>query len=89
MPTVVIEKLSESEIAQRGIRSWPIWEKDVSRFDWTYEGDEECLVIEGEVIVETDHGNFTVKAGDFVTFQDGLTCVWDIRSNIKKHYNFK
>ena len=89
MTTVVIEKLSENEISRRDIRRWPIWEKEVSRFDWVYEGDEECLILEGEVVVETDHGKFTVKAGDFVTFQDGLKCVWDIRKDIKKHYNFK
>lgn len=89
MPTVVIEKLSEEDIQKREIRKWPIWEKEISRFDWVYEGDEECLILEGEVDVETDHGKFAVKAGDFVTFQDGLKCVWDIRKNIKKHYNFK
>lgn len=89
MPTVVIEKLSEEDIQAREIRKWPIWEKEISRFDWVYEGDEECLILEGEVAVETDHGKFVVKAGDFVTFQDGLKCIWDIRKNIKKHYNFK
>ena len=89
MPTVIIEKLSEKQIIERGIRKWPIWEKDVSKFDWTYEGAEECLIIEGEVVVATDHGTFTIKAGDFVTFEDGLKCVWDIKKDIKKYYNFK
>ena len=89
MPTVIIQKLSEEDIVKRGIRKWPIWEKDVSKFDWYYDGDEECLILEGEVVVTTDHGVFTIKAGDFVTFQDGLKCVWDIKKDIKKHYNFK
>jgi uncharacterized protein len=89
MATVIIEKLSDQEIKSRGIPKWPIWEKDVSRFDWTYEGTEECLILEGEVDVETDHGKFKIKAGDFVTFEDGLKCIWDIKKDIKKHYNFK
>jgi uncharacterized protein len=89
MPTVIIQKLSEEEILRRGMRKWPVWEKEVSVFDHVYDSDEECLIIEGEVIIRTDHGDFTVKAGDFVTFRDGLKCTWDIRKNIRKYYNFK
>lgn len=89
MAKIIIEKLSESEIKKRGIKNWPIWEKEVSKFDWEYNGNEECLILDGEVTVETDEGNFTIKPGDFVTFKDGLKCVWDVKKNIKKHYNFK
>lgn len=89
MAKLIIEQLSEEEIKQRGIRKWPIWEKEVSKFPWTYDDEEECLILEGEFIVETSEGNFTVKAGDFITFKKGLDCVWDIRKPVKKHYNFK
>ncbi|MCK4638829.1 MAG: cupin domain-containing protein [Bacteroidales bacterium] len=89
MAKIIIEKLSESEIKKRGIKNWPIWEKEVSKFDWEYNGDEECLILEGEVTVETNDGNFTIKPGDFVTFKDGLKCVWDVKKNIRKYYNFK
>jgi uncharacterized cupin superfamily protein len=88
MATVIIEKLTEEEIARRGIRSWPVWEKEVSRFSWTYDGEEQCLILEGDVVIETSDGNFTLKPGDFVMFEDGLECVWDIRSAVKKHYHF-
>ncbi len=88
MATVKIEKLSEEEIAKRGIRSWPVWTKEVSRFPWSYDMEEQCYLLEGEVVIETDNGNFTLKAGDFVTFEKGLSCVWDIKSPVKKHYNF-
>lgn len=88
MAKVIIEHLAESEIGKRGIRNWPIWEKEISRFDWLYDGDEECLIIEGEVIVETEKGSFSIKKGDFVTFKSGLKCVWDIKKPIKKYYNF-
>lgn len=89
MAKVIIEKLSEKEIAERRIKSWSVWAKEVSRFNWFYDSDEECLILEGEVIVETAEGNFTVKAGDFVTFKQGLKCVWDVKVPIRKHYNFK
>lgn len=89
MATIIIEMLNEDQIILRGINKWPIWEKEVSRFEWNYEGDEECYILEGEVMIETDHGKFTVKKGDFVTFQDGLKCVWDIKKNIRKNFNLK
>lgn len=88
MEKVIIEKLSDEIINSKGIRNWPIWEKEISRFDWKYEGDEECLLLEGEVIVETENESFNIKAGDFVTFKKGLKCVWDVKSPIRKYYNF-
>ena len=88
MANIIIEHLGEDEINQRGIRNWPVWEKEISRFDWLYNGDEECLILEGEVIVETSEGDITIKKGDFVTFKNGLECIWDIKKPIKKYYNF-
>jgi uncharacterized cupin superfamily protein len=89
MPTVIIEKPDLQQLTDRKVFHWPVWEKDPSRFDWEYEGTEECYILEGEVIVETDHGMFTIKAGDFVTFEDGLKCSWDIKKSVRKHYNFR
>ncbi len=88
MTEVNIKHLEEKEIIKRGIRTWPIWEKEISRFEWSYDGDEECLIIEGEVIIETDKGSFSIKQDDFVTFKRGLNCVWDIKKPIRKFYNF-
>jgi len=89
MAKVIVENLSPERINEKGINSWPIWTKEVSRFDWTYTGDEECLILNGEFTVETDEGSFNIKPGDFVTFKDGLKCTWDITVPVKKHYNFK
>ncbi|MCK4662788.1 MAG: cupin domain-containing protein [Bacteroidales bacterium] len=89
METVKIEKISSEEIEKRGIKNWGIWEKEISRFDWYYDSTEECLILEGGAIVETDDGNYIIKKGDFVTFQKGLKCVWDIKKKIKKHFNFR
>ena len=87
---IKIEKLASEQIEKRGINSWPIWEKEVSRFDWYYDNMEECLLLEGKVIVETADGEkVEFEKGDFVTFPKGLTCIWDIKEAVKKHYNFK
>jgi len=88
MKDLIVNKLTNEEIKRRGIENWPIWEKEISRFPWQYDSDEECLILEGEVIVETDQGKVTIKPGDFVVFKKGLKCVWDIRKPIRKHYNF-
>jgi uncharacterized cupin superfamily protein len=88
MSKVIIEKLSEYQLKQKGVFNWPVWEKEVSRFDWTYEGDEECYILEGEIDVITDEGTFHIEPGDFVTFKSGLDCFWDIKKPLKKHYNF-
>ena len=88
MQKVIIEKLNKQEVSDRGITSWPIWSKDVSRFDYTYATTEECYIIEGEFYVETEDETFHIQAGDFVTFKVNLHCTWDIKSPVRKHYNF-
>lgn len=88
MAKLIIQRLSEESIEERGIRQWPVWEKEISRFPWKYDGDEECLIIEGEVMVSTGEGDFLISTGDFVIFRDGLECTWDIRKPIRKYYNF-
>jgi uncharacterized cupin superfamily protein len=89
MSKVIVESLNLSEIDKRKVKSWPIWTKDISRFNADYETDEECLFLEGKVTIETKEGNFEIKSGDFVTFKAGLNCIWDIKEKVKKHYNFK
>lgn len=90
MDEIKIEKLKEKDLKEKNISLWPIWEKEVSRFDWHYDGTEMCYILEGEVTVETKDGkSVSFKAGDFVTFSKGLSCVWDIKKPVRKHYNFK
>ena len=88
MSKVIVKRLSPQEIEKRGILKWPIWTKEVSRFNHLYDGDEECLFLEGDVVIETKEGNFSIRPGDFVIFKDGLDCVWNIKKPVKKHYNF-
>lgn len=89
MAKVKIIQLNKEEIEKRGINNWPIWTKEISRFDWYYDSTEHCQILEGDVTVHTDEGDFSFKAGDFVTFEKGLKCVWDIKKAVKKHYDFE
>jgi uncharacterized cupin superfamily protein len=72
-----------------GVKSWPIWSKEVSTFPWTYDDAETCYLLEGEVVVTPDGGEpVQVKQGDLVTFPAGLSCTWDVRQPVRKHYRF-
>ena len=87
---IKIDKLSQDELKKRGVFDWPIWSKEVSRFDWHYEDIEECLFLEGKVVVKIKDGaSVSFGKGDFVTFPKGLYCMWDIKEPVRKHYNFK
>lgn len=77
-------------LEKQGVFSWPTWEKEVSTFDWHYDETEECYLLEGHVIVKCEDGELVeFGKGDFVTFPKGLSCVWDIKKPVRKHYNFK
>ena len=87
---IKIQKLSQEELKKKGVFSWPIWEKEVSKFPWSYDSIEECYFLEGDVTVETEDGkSVNFGKGDFVTFPKGLSCVWDIKKPVRKHYNFR
>jgi len=87
---IKVQKLEKIELERKGVFAWPIWEKEVSRFDWHYDGVEECYFLNGKVTVETKPGKkVSFGEGDFVTFPKGLDCVWDIKDKVRKHYNFR
>jgi hypothetical protein len=87
---IEIRKPKMVDMEKEGIMSWPIWEKEISRFDWHYDQTEECYLLEGKAVVETDDGEkVQFGKGDFVTFPKGLSCVWEIKDPVKKHYNFR
>ncbi|MFH1641186.1 MAG: cupin domain-containing protein [Candidatus Omnitrophota bacterium] len=87
---VKVQKLSQEELKNMGVFGWPIWEKEVSRFPWSYDSIEECYLLEGDVSVEAEDGKpVSFGKGDFVTFPKGLECTWDIKAPVRKHYNFK
>lgn len=87
---IKVQKLEQEELRKIGVFTWPIWTKEVSRFDWHYDSVEECYLLEGEAVVEEKNGKkASFGKGDFVTFPKGLSCVWDIKKPVRKHYNFR
>ncbi len=90
MANIELERNPARErLEEMGVFSWPIWEKEVSRFPWTYDADEVCYILEGEVTVTPDDGEpVTIRAGDLVRFPAGMSCTWDITQPIRKHYDF-
>lgn len=90
MGKIEVQRPRKEDLEKRGVSNWPVWQKEVSRFDWSYDDTEECYLLEGKVVVETSDGEtVTFGKGDFVTFPKGLSCVWDVKEPVKKHYNFK
>ena len=84
----LLTQLSDTEIAEREIKSWPIWSCEISEFDWEYSEEESCLLLDGEVEVESDHETVRFSAGDFVVFPKGLKCRWKVAKPVRKHYSF-
>lgn len=72
-----------------GVTDWGIWEKEVSSFPWTYDATETCYFLEGDVVVTPDGGEpVSMGKGDLVTFPAGMSCRWEIRQAVKKHFQF-
>ncbi len=91
MAKITVEKPDDKWLEEKGVRSWPIWEKEVSTFPWFYNSTEKCFILEGRVRVEPDDGGEAVEfgPGDFVTFEEGLGCTWKISKPVRKHYTFE
>jgi uncharacterized protein len=89
MEIIVEHQPSQQRLNQLGVFKWAIWQKEVSKFTWTYDSQEICYFLEGDVIVTPD-GKQPVQMGkgDLVTFPAGMSCIWEIKSGVKKHYYF-
>jgi len=80
---------TEERLRELGVREWPVWTKEVSCFPWSYDASETCYFLEGDVIVTPDGGDpVRVGRGDLVTFPAGMSCTWDVRDPVRKHYTF-
>ena len=83
----VIKNPTAEQISEAS--DWPIWEKEPSDFAWHYDANETCYFLEGDVTVTAEDGKPVVMGkGDMVTFPMGMSCRWEIRSAVKKHYDF-
>ncbi len=81
---------TEEELDKLGVKSWGIWEKEKSIFDYSYDDTETCYILDGEVEVTDNKSGekLEFKKGDLVQFPKGLECVWNVRKPVRKHYNF-
>ena len=83
---IIIRKPTKEEKLQ--MLQMPVWSCEVSKFDWHYDSEETCLLMEGSVTVSYNGKSVNIAAGDYVTFPKGLSCVWDVVVAVKKHYVF-
>lgn len=88
-PIKVERQANEERLKQLGVYSWPIWTKESSEFPWTYDAEETCYFLEGDVVVTPEGGEpVAMGRGDLVTFPAGMSCTWKIRQDVRKHYTF-
>lgn len=90
MNQIIIERNpSAQRLEELGVYSWDIWTKEVSTFPYEYDEQEMCYFLEGDVIVTPDGGkSVVIGKGDLVTFPKGMSCTWEIRKPVRKHYLF-
>ena len=88
LSNITIEKPTDDTLNKLGVKSWPIWTKEPSVFDWHYDDRETCYLLEGEVTVKTKDGSVSFGKGDLVIFPKGLDCAWQVKRAVKKHYRF-
>ena len=84
---ITVKKATAAD--KNAMQAHPTWGCGVSEFDWYYDAEEVCLILEGEVTVSYDGGSVTINEGDYVVFSQGLSCVWQVTKPIKKHYFFR
>ncbi len=87
---ITVEKPDSEKLEALGVKNWPTWSKEVSTFPWDYSSQEIAYILEGEVTVTPNNGGAPVSfgAGDLVTFPAGLSCVWEVKKTLRKHYQF-
>ena len=86
---MVKKKPTEEVLKKLKVKSWGIWSKEVSEFDWSYDDTETCYILEGEVEVTAEDGEkIEFTKGDLVQFPKGLKCIWNVKKPVRKYYNF-
>ena len=86
---IKVEKSDKEKLAQLDVYSWPVWECEPSVFDWHYDQEEVCYILEGDITVKTATEEVHICPGDYVTFPKGLDCQWSVKKPVRKHYNFR
>ncbi len=86
---IAVKKPSEEELNSLQVTTWSTWGCEPSTFDWHYDEQETCYLLNGRVTIKTDSEEISIEKGDLVTFPKGLSCVWKVHEAVKKHYKFE
>jgi len=87
MSKIIVEKPSAEKLASLGVSRLPTWSKEVSQFPWRFGTQEIAYILEGEVTVTPDGGvPVSFGAVDLVTFPAGMSCTWQVKKALRKHY---
>ena len=86
---IIVSTPSAVEVSKMDFSKWGTWECGVSIFPWSYEAQETCYILEGNVVVETKDQKVEFKKGDLVVFPKGLTCKWNVLKAVRKYYKFE
>lgn len=90
MPKITIEhKPSQDRLDELNVSQWPIWEKEVSKFNIDFDETETAYILEGEILVTPKGGEAVrIVPGDLVTFPAGLDSDWEVVKPLRKHYYY-
>lgn len=86
---IEVEKATKERLKELKVERWAKWECPISRFNWTYDCNERCYILEGEVEIAYEGGKVKIEKDDIVLFKKGLKCTWNVKSPIKKVYRFE
>lgn len=89
MEISVEKKISEERKKKLGAENWPLWSCPAETFDWEYDENETCIILEGKVRIKHEENKETeFEAGDLVFFPKGLKCTWIVEKPVRKLYKF-
>lgn len=75
----------EIEISNR----WSEWSRSPSEFSWYYDEPETFIVVSGKAEIIDQRGKSRlIEKGDWVHFDQGEHCTWNIMDCIVKRYKF-
>jgi uncharacterized cupin superfamily protein len=88
MSNIIVEKNPDpARLEALGVTKWATWEKEISVFAWTFPEQEIAYILEGECEITPEQGDaVTFGKGDLVTFPAGMTCRWEVKQPLRKHY---
>jgi uncharacterized protein len=68
-----------------GLATTMVWECSKGKFNWYYDFDETIMILEGEIVLESDTMRPTrYGPGDVVFFRDGAHARWHVEDRVRK-----